>query len=179
VNRVWSRLRLAAVVLLAANAGALFAYTLPRHAAALAAERRLAELRQGVRVEGQRLAQRRERASAQAENAADLERLRRALAPRPTALVPTLEALERMAREAGLRPRRRSYSESEVSEAGLVRVVVELPLDGRYASLVDFLGRVEAAPQALSVDSVALRRDEGQARLQVRVSAWFAPGEAQ
>lgn len=170
--------RTAALVVLALNGLGLLAWTLPRRAAMGAAEQRLQSLRGEVGNERRRLAERQARADAQRDNARDEQRLRETLAPRTTALVPTLEALENMARSAGLRPRQRTYAESEVKGAGIVRVVVELPLEGRYASLVDFVGRVEAAREALSVDSLALQREEGQARLRARVSAWFAPGEA-
>lgn len=173
-----TRVRTAALVLLALNGLGLLAWTLPRRAALGAAEQRLQVLRGEVGNERRRLAERQARADAQRDNARDEQRLRDSLPSRTTALVPTLEALEKMARSAGLRPRQRNYAETEVKGAGIVRVVVELPLEGRYASLVDFLGQVEAAREPLSVDSLALQREQGQARLRVHVSAWFAPGEA-
>lgn len=178
MSGVQARLRVVALSVLALNALGLLAFTLPRRAAQGSAAQREAALRADVGREQRRLRERQVRADAQRDNARDLERLQAALAPRAQALVPMLEAIEKMARDSGLRPRRRRYSESELPGTGIVRVEIELPLEGRYAALVDFLERVEVSGRPLSVDALALQRDAGQARLRVRLSAWFAAGGA-
>jgi Tfp pilus assembly protein PilO len=91
-------------------------------------------------------------------------------------LLPTLEAIEDMARAPGLQPGARSFKREEVADARVERVVVTLPLEGSYAQLVGFLREVERSPRFLTVDRVAMRADpDGSAALQVELSAYLRP----
>jgi Tfp pilus assembly protein PilO len=114
-------------------------------------------------------------------NASDRERFYRALVGTEKAdLLPTLEAIEDLARSPGLKPGARTVRREEVKDAPIDRVVVTLPLEGSYAQLVRFLGEVERAPRFLTVDRVAMRAHErGGTALQVEVSAYLRrSGEA-
>jgi len=176
-----ARLLPAFLVLLGVNLVVLAAWTGPRYwrqrGAAARAEAARAE------VERQRAAttSRRDRATAIRANGVDLDRFYRSLAGTEKAdLLPTLEAIEEMARAPGLRPGARSYRREEVADARVDRVAVTLPLEGTYAQLVAFLRAVEGSPRFLTVDRVAIRGDpEGGAILQVELSTYLrrAPEE--
>ncbi len=133
-------------------------------------------------VERQRVATAalRERAAAIRANGVDLERFYRSLAGSEREdLLPTLTAVEELARAPGLRPGGRSYKREEVPDARVERVAVTLPLEGSYPQLVSFLREIERSPRFLTVDRVALRGDaEGGATLQVELSTYLrlAPG---
>lgn len=103
----------------------------------------------------------RERTEAIRSNQKDLERFYGSLAGTEKAdLLPTLEAIEEMARSPGLKPGGRAVSRGEVRDAPLERVTVALPLEGSYGQLVGFLREVERSPRFLAVDRVAMRSDE-------------------
>ena len=89
-------------------------------------------------------------------------------------LLPTLEAIEAMARAPGLTPGRRSFRRREIEDVALERVAVTLPLDGSYEQLVGFLQEVERSPRFLTVDRISLRGDDdGEGTLQVEMSAFM------
>jgi Tfp pilus assembly protein PilO len=142
-------------------------------------QRGAAERAEAARVEVDRqravTAALRERAAAIRANGVDLERFYRSLAGTEKAdLLPTLEAIEQIARSPGLRPGGRSYRREDVPDARVERVAVTLPLEGTYPQLLAFLGEVERSPRFLTVDRVAIRADnEGGATLQVEVSSYL------
>jgi len=171
-----TRLLPAFLVLLGVNLVALAAWTGPRywrqHNAATRAEAARAE------AEGERVAvaSLRERAGAIRGNGADVQRFYRSAGTEKADLLPTLEAIEDMARAPGLQPGARSFKREEVAAARVERVVVTLPLEGSYSQLVGFLREVERSPRFLTVDSVAMRADpDGAATLQVELSAYLRP----
>ena len=176
IRPLWrARLLPAFLVLLGVNLVVLAAWTGPRYWRQRGATARAEAAR--VEVERQRAAatSRRDRAAAIRANGVDLDRFYRSLAGTEKAdLLPTLEAIEEMARAPGLRPGARSYRREEVADARVERVAVTLPLEGTYAQLVAFLREVERSPRFLTVDRVAMRGDrEGGAILQVELSTYL------
>lgn len=177
----WRRWLLPAFVALAAlNLLLLAVWTLPRGLRQRSASARLAAAQLEAQRERDATGRLRERISAIGSNTADVQRFyARFTGTERTDLVPTLEAVEQMARSPGLRPGSRAYGRSEVKNAPLERVAITLPLSGSYDQLVGFLREVERSPRFLTVDGVSLRADQGSARLQVEISAYLrvAPGE--
>jgi Tfp pilus assembly protein PilO len=175
-----ARLLPAFLGLLAVNLLVLAAWTGPRYWRQRGASARAEAAR--VEVERQRAATaaRRDRAAAIRANGVDLDRFYERLAGTEKAdLLPTMEAIEQLARAPGLRPGARSYRREDVGDARLERVAVTLPLEGTYSQLVAFLREVERSPRFLTVDRVALRGDnEGGATLQVELSTYLRRTEA-
>lgn len=142
-------------------------------------QRNAAARAEAARAEVQRLRQTtaglRERARAIRENGADVERFYSRLAGTEKAdLLPTLEAIEDLARAPGLKPGARGFQRQEVKDARVERVAVTLPLVGSYEQLVGFLRGVEASPRFLTVDRVAMRADRGGGgTLQVELSSYL------
>ena len=171
-----TRLLPAFLVLLGVNLVALAVWTGPRYWR----QRNAATRAEAARAEAERqraaVARLRERAAAIRGNGVDVERFYRDAGTEKADLLPTLEAIEDMARAPGLRPGTRSFKREEVEDARVERVVVTLPLEGSYAQLVGFLREVEASPRFLTVDRVAMRADrEGGAALQVELSTYLRP----
>jgi Tfp pilus assembly protein PilE/Tfp pilus assembly protein PilO len=149
------------VVLLALNAAVLGAWTLPRslRQRTRAAERAVAA-RSELARERERAEALRERAAAIRANRADLERFYTTLAgDEKRDLLPTLAAIEELARAGGLQPGSRALRRESVDKAPLERVGVTLPLEGSYGDLVGFLRGVERSKRFLMVDRVSLRAD--------------------
>jgi Tfp pilus assembly protein PilO len=163
------------VVLLSLNLVALVAWTGPRYWMQRHAATRLEAARAEVERQRRATGALRERAATIRENAADVERFQRSLAGGEKAdLLPTLKAIEDLARSPGLRPGARSFQREELADARVERVAVTLPLEGSYEQLVGFLGEVEASPRFLTVDRVSMRAEaEGGARLQVELSTYL------
>jgi Tfp pilus assembly protein PilO len=169
-----TRLLPAFLVLLSVNLVALAAWTGPRYWR----QRNAATRAEAARAEAERqrasVASLRERAGAIRGNGADVQRFYKNAGTEKADLLPTLEAIEQLARSPGLRPGARSFKREEVTDARVERVVVTLPLEGSYAQLVGFLRGVEASPRFLTVDRVAMRADrEGGAALQVELSMYL------
>lgn len=175
-----TRLVPALAALLGANLLLLVAWTGPRYWRERGAAARSEAARAEVARQRAATVALRERAAAIRANGVDLERFYRSLAGTEKAdLLPTLTAVEELARAPGLRPGGRSYKREEVPDARVERVAVTLPLEGTYSQLVSFLREVERSPRFLTVDRVALRGDdEGAATLQVELSTYLrlAPG---
>jgi len=170
-----TRLLPASLVLLGVNV-ALAAWTGPRYWRQRNAATRAEEARAEAERQRAAVASLRERAGAIRGNETDLERFYRSAGTEKADLLPTLVAIEEMARSPGLRPGARSFNREKVGDARVERVVVNLPLEGSYAQLVGFLREVEASPRFLTVDRVAMRADrEGGAALQVELSAYLRP----
>jgi Tfp pilus assembly protein PilO len=161
--------------LLALNALAFVAWTLPRSLRQRNAQARAASARAELQLEKQRAQALAERAEAIRANGADLERFYATLAgDEKQNLFQSLEAVEELAREPGLQLATRSVRREDVDGAPLERVVMTLPLEGSYAQLVGFLRGVERSKRFLTVEGVALRADaESGGSLQVDLSTYL------
>jgi len=166
------------LVLLGINAAAFLAYTLPRSIQERTLTARAGTLRQEVE-KLRRLASDLQRNSDTVRtNTADTQRFfEKALQTRKTALLPTLEDIEKMVSEPGLKPGARNFKPEDIKGTPLTRVVVTLPLRGTYSQLVGFLEAVERSPRFLTVDRVSIVRASSdkadQANLNVQMSAYF------
>jgi Tfp pilus assembly protein PilO len=163
------------VVLLALNVVVAAVWTVPRTLRLRNATAQVAAARDRLEGERVRAMRQRERAEAIDANGADLERFYGSIVgPERTELLPTLEAIEAMARAPGLQPGARTFRREEVKDAGVERVAVTLPLTGSYEQLVGFLREVERSARFLTVDGISLRgQRQGGAALQVEMSAFM------
>jgi Tfp pilus assembly protein PilO len=163
------------LVLLAVNLGVLVAWTLPRSLRQKSAAERAVAARSELARERERAEALRERAAAIRANRADLERFYTTLAgDEKRDLLPTLAAIEELARAGGLQPGSRALRRESVDKAPLERVGVTLPLEGSYGDLVGFLRGVERSKRFLMVDRVSLRADaDSGGALQVELSTYL------
>jgi Tfp pilus assembly protein PilO len=163
------------LVLLAVNAVAFGAWTLPHLLRQKSAAARAVAAREELAGERARTRALRERAEAIRANRADLERFYTKLAGgEKQELLEALEAVEELARAPGLQPTSRALHREDVAGAPLERVAITLPLTGSYAQLVGFLRGVERSERFLTVDRVALRADaESGGSLQVELSTYL------
>lgn len=173
-----ARLLPACLALLGLNGAALLVYTLPRTIQERTLATRAATLEQEVAAQRQLSADLKRHADAIQTNTVDAERLmREVLQPRKTALLGTLEDIEKMTGEPGLKAGRRSFRPEEVKGTPLTRVVVTVPLKGTYQQLVGFLDQVERSSRFLTVDRISIARGRGtaadEANLSVSMSAYF------
>jgi Tfp pilus assembly protein PilO len=172
----WRRALLPAfLVLLVFNLGVLLVWTLPRSLRQKSAAERAVGARSEVARERERASTLRERAAAIRANRADLERFYTTLAGNERQdLLPTLEAIEELAKAPGLTPTSRTLRRESIDKAPLERVSVTLPLEGSYAELVGFLRGVERSKRFLTIDRVSLRADaESGGALQVELSTYL------
>lgn len=173
------RLALAAAMVLLANVVVLAALTWPRLTRLRGAEARartIAEQRKSLEDLWTRVE---ERKTLVARNRVDIDRLLRDyLKPRETDLFAAQREIDTMARDAGLKPQKSSYQIGKVKGTDLVRCDVVLPLDGSYADLAGFLGRIESARRFLVVDQLSLSEEERGARMSLKLSALFREGGA-
>lgn len=170
-----ARLRRPALALLALNAGAFLAFTLPRTLQERNAADRVVGLREEVARERTRVAALAERVAAMNANVRDGERfVKERLEARATALLPALDEIHRAASEEGIELGRESYT-AEDSKAGVPsRVQVALPVSGSYEQIVGFLGRLERSRHFLVIDQLSLGAEGGsEAQLGIVVSAYF------
>jgi Tfp pilus assembly protein PilO len=160
------------------NVAAFAAYTFPRQLQLRSVTSRVALLRAEVERELEITAGLRRRADTIRSNTADMQRFYRGVVgPRDTELRPTLQEVEKMAAEPGLKARRRTYHPEDVKGTRLTRVAISFPVEGTYHQLVEFLARVERSPRFLTVDRVALRRSaEQRGDLSIELSAYFRAG---
>ncbi|MEO8501622.1 MAG: GspMb/PilO family protein [Vicinamibacteria bacterium] len=177
-SRTRLRIALLGVFLLAMNAVAFVAFTWPRLTRARRAESRALEV-SARRAALERLwSQVQARKELLARNRADIESLARDhLKFRAEDLFATQREIEKLAREAGLKPKKSSYSIAKIKGADLVRCEVTLPLDGTYASLTGFLARIQSAKRFIVVDQMALAQNEAGAQMNLKLSAIFKEGE--
>lgn len=176
-----ARLRLAwlgALVLLA-NAVVFAALTWPKLNAVRRAEGRASEVAKRRAALEKVWSQVSTRKALLAQNRQDIESLTRDhLKYRAEDLFAAQREIEKLARDAGLKPKKSAYSISKVRGTDLVRCEVTLPLDGSYASLTGFLARIESAKRFIVVDQMALVQEEGGARMNLKLSAIFKDGES-
>lgn len=113
-----------------------------------------------------------------AQNRRDIESLTRDhLRYRADDLFGAQREIEKLARDAGLKPKKSAYSISKVRGTELIRCEVTLPLDGSYANLTGFLSRIESAKRFIVVDQMALVQEEDGARMNLKLSAIFKEGD--
>lgn len=178
----WKTRLLPLVVGLAAlNLLVFVAWTLPRGYRLRNATARADAARVELARQNQFVGALRDRASAIRSNGEDVARFYGKLVGTERAeLLPTLQEVERMARLPGLHPGGRSFAREPVEGTPVERVSVTLPLEGSYPQLVGFLREIERSPRFLTVDRVAMRSEETQARLQVVLSMYVrAAGEGE
>lgn len=179
---LWRSVLLPSFLALAAlNLVVLAAWTLPRSLRQENAAARAVAARAELARDKERVQALRERDEAIRANRADLERFYATQAGLERSdLLPTLEAIEALARGPGLSPTSRSLRREDVEGAALERVAVTLPLEGSYDQLVGFLDGVERQPRFLTIDRVSLRGDaEAGGTLQVELSSYLRqPPEA-
>jgi len=173
------RLLVPFVVVLALNAVAFAAYTMPRSLQEKNREARVVTLRAEAEREGRILAELKGRTEAIRKNAEDTERFfKETLGTRTKAYVGTLEDILKMMREPGLQAGNRSFHPEELKGLPITQVAITLPIEGTYKQLVGFLERVERSPRFLTVDKVSLREsnvkeEAAKGNLSVTLSAYF------
>ena len=173
------RLLIPALVLLALDAGAYFAYTLPRAARERTIAARAVVLRDEVAQERARVEGLRHRARTIEGNMADVTRFYQALG-RKESLLKIQEDIVGIARQLGLRIGNRSYANDSLKNSGsLARFRITMPISGSYRQVVSFLQRIEALPHFVTVDSISLREDSGvgSTNLNVVLSVYFVSAE--
>lgn len=165
-------------LLLLANAGLFAAVTWPRLNSVRRAESRALAVSKRLGALEKVWSQVSTRKALLAQNRKDIESLSRDhLKYRADDLFGAQREIEKLARDAGLKPKKSSYSISSVRGTDLVRCEVTLPLDGSYANLTGFLARIESAKRFLVVDQMALAQDEEGARMNLKLSAIFKEGD--
>lgn len=113
-----------------------------------------------------------------ARNRADIESLSRDhLKFRSDDLFAAQREIEKLAKEAGLQPKRSTYEIEKLKDTDLVRCQVSIPLDGTYTGLSGFLARVESAKRFIVVDQMSLSEDQAGARMSLKLSVIFKDGE--
>jgi len=174
-----TRLLPAFLALLGANLVALVAWTGPRYWRQRSAASRVEAAQAEAARRRETTAALRERAGAIRGNTADVRRFYEGLSgTEETDLLPTLQAIEEMARTPGLQPGTRSFRREDAEGARVERVAVTLPLEGSYGQLVGFLREVERSPRFVTVDSVTMRAGrDGTTALQVVLSAYLRHSE--
>jgi Tfp pilus assembly protein PilO len=168
------RLGYLGVLVLVLNGVLFAAFTWPRLNSVRRAETRVVEVskrRAGLEKVWSQVTARKELLS---RNRQDIEILSRDhLKYRTEDLFAAQREIEKLARDAGLKPKKSTYSLSKVRGTDLVRCEVTLPLDGSYANLTGFLARVETAKRFIVVDQMALTEEEDGARMNLKLSAIF------
>jgi Tfp pilus assembly protein PilO len=175
VQPLWRRLLRPLVILLVVNAAVFAVYTLPRTLQERSVSARDATLRADVAREREVVAQLRRRAETLKANTRDRERFySEIVGDRGRDLVATIEEVEKMAVDLGLKPQTRAWEHSRLHELPVVRTVIRMPLRGTYAQLVAFLDRVERSKRFLIVEQVSLKEgSDGQGDLLVAVGTYF------
>ena len=173
------RLNWLGVLLFIANAVLFAALTWPRLTSVRRAENRAIEVSKRRASLEKVWSQVTARKSLLAQNRQDIESLGRDhLKYRAEDLFGTQREIEKLARDAGLKPRKSTYSISKVRGTDLLRCEVTLPLDGSYSNLTGFLVRLESAKRFIVVDQMALRQEEDGARMNLKLSAIFKDGDS-
>ncbi len=178
MTRRGSRARLGLFVfgatLLLINLVAFLAFTWPRLTRARRAETRAAEVSLRKAALEDLWSQYAARKEVVAQNRKDIESLSRDhLKSRAEDLFAAQREIEKLAKEAGLRPRRSSYTMEDIKGTGLVRCNIDLPLDGTYRNLTGFLARIESGRRFIVVEQMALAGDSEGAKMTLKLSAIF------
>ena len=174
------RLLVPALVLLALNAAAYFAYTRPRSVRLRTVAARAVVLREEVAAERARVGELRERARAMQANATDVGLFYDALG-RKESLLAIQEDIVAVARQLGLTLGDRSYANEKIKGSdSLMRFRMTMPISGSYRQVVSFLQRIETLPHFVTVDSISIREQAAGGRttnLNVVLSAYFQDTE--
>jgi Tfp pilus assembly protein PilO len=177
---VWRRLLVPAVVLIALNVVAFFAYTRPRSRAERTTAERAVVLRAEVAEERARVEGVRERARTIQANTADVAKFYQSLG-RKDSLLTVQEAIVGIGRQLGLQLGNRSYANEAVKGSdSLARFRITVPISGSYPQIASFLQRLESLPHFVTVDSIALREESSGGRstnLNVVLSIYFMGAE--
>lgn len=113
------------------------------------------------------------------QNRKDIESLNRDhLKYRAEDLFKAQREIEKLALDAGLKPKKSAYSLERIKGTELVRCVVTLPLDGSYKNLTGFLSRIESAKRFIVVEQMALAEEEAGAKMNLKLSAIFKDGDS-
>jgi Tfp pilus assembly protein PilO len=172
------RLALLGAFLLLANAVLFAALTWPRLTSVRRAESRALDVSARRAALEKIWSQVSTRKALLAQNRKDIESLTRDhLKYRADDLFGAQREIEKLARDAGLKPKKSAYAVSKVRGTELVRCEVTLPLDGSYANLTGFLARIESTKRFIVVDQMALVREEDGARMNLKLSAIFKDGD--
>ena len=175
------RLLVPVLALVVLNAGAYFAYTLPRSARERTIAARAVVLRQQLAEERSRVEVLRQRARTIERNAADVKLFYAALG-RKESLLEIQEDIAGVARQLGLTVGNRSYDDGGVKGSNtLARFRITMPISGSYHQVTSFLQRIEALPHFVTVDSIAIREDTAASsrstNLNVALSIYFLDAE--
>ncbi len=180
-RRSGTRLRLVMLgaLLLLVNAVVFAAFSWPRLTRVRRAEGRAHEVSTRKAALEKLWFQVRTRKELVAQNRKDIESLMRDhLKFRTEDLFAAQREIERLARDAGLKPKQSTYSLEKIQGTDLVRCEVTLPLDGTYTHLTGFLSRIESAKRFIVVDQMALARADAGARMNLKLSAIFKDGDS-
>jgi len=160
---------------LALNALVYFVFTLPRSLQQRNLDSRLRIAREEVARERQRQQTLKARFDLVTANTRDTtEFYQRRVASRGTALVPLLREVEGLARGRGLRVGRQSFGYEPVKGTPLDRFEVEMPVQGTYRELVEFVNELERSSQFVTLDEITVRAQEGgEAELKMVLSCYF------
>jgi Tfp pilus assembly protein PilO len=156
------RLRVAALVLVAANVLVLALLLLPAREERARQEDRLLVLQRRIRTL-QREAQSGETLVISFK---ELEAFGQGF-PSREELVGLIERLTRQARSLAVEVPAISYRPSEVKEAGLTKVTVQMGVEGAYGKIRQLLFELERMRRFLVIERVALRDPKGTAQLQL------------
>jgi len=166
-------------LLLIANAVLFAAFTWPRLNSVRRAENRAKEVSTRRAALERVWSQVTARKSLLAQNRQDIDSLGRDyLKYRTEDLFGAQREIEKLARDAGLKPKKSTYGITRIKGTDLVRCEVTLPLDGSYSNLTGFLARIESVKRFIVVDQMALAQEEGGARMNLKLSAIFKDGDS-
>jgi Tfp pilus assembly protein PilO len=169
------RLLVALGAVLALNAAAYLAFTLPRSMQQRSRGSRVKIAREEVERERERQRSMKARYDLVTANARDTNDFyQRRIGSRGSALVPLLREVEALARGRGLRAGSQTFSYEPVKGAPLDRFQVEMPVRGTYRQLVEFVEELERSDQFITLEEINVRASEsGEAELQMVLSCYF------
>jgi Tfp pilus assembly protein PilO len=178
-SRARLRLAMLGAILLVINGIAFAAFTWPRLTRVRRAESRAQEVSARKAALEKLWSQLITRRELVAQNRKDIESLSRDhLKPRAQDLFAAQREIEKLAKDAGLKPKKSTYSLEKIKGTDLIRCEVTLPLDGSYTNLTGFLSRIETATRFIVVDQMALAQDDQGAQMNLKLSAIFKDGDS-
>ena len=167
---------------LALNLLAYLVFTLPRSLQQRGLASRREVLNKEIDLERQRIVGVRETADAIEANTRDTKRFFAEMVPTHQAgMVSTLQAIEKLASDQGLKLGQQGFSSEPVKGLPLERLKVTMPMEGSYQQLVAFLAGLEGRPDAfLTLDQISVRgggQGGDQAKLDLVLSCYFRGNE--
>jgi Tfp pilus assembly protein PilO len=173
---LWRVGLLAAGALLALNAVAFLAFTLPRLDRSHRAETHSQELAQVLARQQAEFERLHHRAEAIEANVRDARRFfSEIVRPLPEALASDLDAVETAVRESRLRAERRGYDTRPLRGVPLTRYSIRLPLAGPSTQIGTLLRQLERSPRFIVIERIAMRDDNqaGQSTFDVELSTYY------